>query len=306
MSPVWSIVLAAGQGRRLSAVTRGLPKQYWSPDGGPPLLSQTLHRLSPLSPLDRTITIVDQSHRTLAEALARSSPLGHLVEQPLDRGTAAGVALGLTEVLANEPDAIVLLSPSDHGVRRTPTFRRGLQRAIGAIEAGQTDVVLLGVQATGVDGEYGWITAAPVEMPGGLRRVHSFVEKPSLGVAAGLFGAGAVWNTMVLVARGTALAGLFDRHLPWIADVFRPARRLSPASRQAHFGEAYPALRGADFSRDLLTPADGLSLVTWPSEMGWSDLGTPERLGEWLAERRQPPTARGSYQRTRPALGAVA
>ena len=64
MAPqTWTVVLAAGSGRRLASLTGGVPKQFWSPDGQPSLLAQTLARLAPLAPPSRIVIVVDQTHR---------------------------------------------------------------------------------------------------------------------------------------------------------------------------------------------------------------------------------------------------
>src|SRR5262245_62114210 len=145
---MWSIVLAAGKGRRLASVTGGVPKQFWSPSGGQTLLEQTLDRLSPLVLLTRTVTVIDRSQRALATALLKSSgreSLGLLLDQPFDRGTAAGVALGLSTIAATEPDAIVVLMPSDHAVACEAEFVRGLRHAAAAVARRRERVVLFGV-----------------------------------------------------------------------------------------------------------------------------------------------------------------
>jgi mannose-1-phosphate guanylyltransferase len=102
-------------------------------------------------------------------------------------------------------------------------------------------------------------------------------------MAARLFASGALWNTMVLVTRAGTLADRFRRHLPDLSNVFDIASQLPAAERDAFLDRAYAALPRYDFSRDLLAAVDGLSLVVWPNAMGWSDLGTPDRLAEWQA-----------------------
>ena len=290
VSSLWSIVLAAGQGRRLASLTGGVPKQFWSPDGHRTLLEYTLDRLAPLVPLTRTVTVIDRSQRALAEALLRTSSsesLGLLLDQPCDRGTAAGVALGLSAVSEMDPDATVILTPSDQGVDWAAEFRRGLRRAIETIESGDEEIVLFGVQPASAIGEYGWVAAGRSESGhrAGFRPVTAFVEKPSLAVAERLLARGAVWNTMVMVARASALRRLYQRHLPSIMNLFDRARTLDSHHRAGFLTAAYDKLIPADFSHDLLTPARGLSLYTWPASMGWSDLGTPDRVVAWMADR---------------------
>ena len=290
MPQVWSIVLAAGQGRRLASLTGGVPKQFWSPDGHRTLLEQTLDRLVPLVPLTRTVTVIDRSQRALAEARLRTSSsesYGLLLDQPCDRGTAAGVALGLSVVVADEPDAVVVLTPSDHGVDRTLEFQRGLQRAVAAVASRREAIVLFGVRPDRAVGEYGWITADDCAPGTRFRPVAAFVEKPSFAAAEQLLAEGAVWNTMVMVARATALSRLYREHLPALADIFSRARGLGRARRDAFLTASYESLGHADFSRDLLTRARGLALYTWTASLGWSDLGTPDRLDAWMRRRPQ-------------------
>jgi len=92
MSPtLWNIVLAAGAGRRLASVTGGIPKQFWSADGGPSLLEDTLARSAVLAPPERTVIVVDRSHRRFVHALPDVERVERVNYQPRDRGTARDV-----------------------------------------------------------------------------------------------------------------------------------------------------------------------------------------------------------------------
>ncbi len=280
----WTLVLAGGAGRRLADVTGGVPKQFWSSDGGRPLVEQTVERLSWLTPSHRTVTVVDASHGEYVAALPRRDRLGHVVDQPGDRGTAAGVLLGLMHVLDRAPDATVILTPADHGVRGTTQFRRGLAAARDAVQTRLANVVLFGCEADTPASDYGWITAQVPGQPGAaipLRQVAGFVEKPSPGRARALLAAGAVWNTMVLVARAAALIELYREHAPDLLGFFEQARTLPDRSRRRYLERRYHAIVPRDFSRDLLGRARGLTLYVWPRTMGWTDLGTPDRLRDW-------------------------
>ena len=84
-----------------------------------------------------------------------------------------------------------------------------------------------------------------------------------------------------LVARARAIRRLYERHLPQLAVLFREYLRLPAPARQEFLARRYADLPRSDFSRDLLTPARGLTVSAWPASMHWSDLGTPERLERW-------------------------
>jgi mannose-1-phosphate guanylyltransferase len=277
---LWTVILAAGAGRRLSALTGGVPKQFWRGLHGTSLLKQTIDRFMPLAPASRTVVIVDAGHLGHVAAADVAGDFPILVVQPEDRGTAAGVFLALTPVLESTPDAVVVLTPSDHGVRDDAKLRRGVLEAARQVRAG-ADAVLFGVEPATAQRDYGWISLGGAGTPSGFWSVESFVEKPSAELAARLFGAGAVWNTMVLVARAATVRDLYAELLPSLAGVFADAMRLPASDRDAFLAGAYPTLPKYDFSRDLVARSRRMTAYVWPASLGWTDLGTPERLDEW-------------------------
>lgn len=284
----WGVVLAGGKGRRLSSVTGGVPKQYYAPRGHRTLLEETLRRLGNVVAPARLVTVIDRAHHAQATALARRIDLGRIARQPMDRGTAAGVLLGVSALGAPDED-LVVLTPSDHGVANPAVFRRGLRRAADAIRRGETGIVLFAVAPSAPAGDYGWLLPARGARLSldAMAAVGSFEEKPDAARARDLLAAGGAWNTMVLVGRVRALLDLYRRHLPELARTFAEARALPSDDRTAFLDAQYPALPVADFSRDLLARASGLQAYVWPATIGWTDLGTPERLRIWLADRAQ-------------------
>ncbi len=281
---LWSVVLAAGAGRRLASLTGRVPKQFWRPEGGPSLLETTLDRVAPLAKPEHTVVIVDRGHRLHAGQLA-GSRVGTVLYQPADRGTAIGVLMALMPVLQSDPDALVLLTPSDHGIADDRRFRQGVLDV--AAHLGSRDVVtLFGVEPVSATEDYGWIVPADAGPGSRLQRVATFVEKPPMAHARRLLSSGGVWNTMVLLARASALRALYAPHLTDLVQVFDAARALDVDRREAFLTRVYPDLRSRDFSHDVLTPARDLFLYTWPRAMGWSDLGTPDRLFAWFDTHR--------------------
>lgn len=278
---LWNIVLAAGAGQRLASVTGGIPKQFWSDDGGPTLLEDTLARIAALAPPEQTVIVVDRSHRRFVHERPDVALRGRVVYQPADRGTAAGVLYGLSEVVTRDSDATVVLIPSDHGVAEPTLFVDGVVAAVADVDSHREDVVLLGAVPSHPDRDYGWISSYGRSIGSGLRSVSAFVEKPDAVTATRLFNTGAVWNTMVLVARARTLLQLFRRHLPELTRAFEAALMRDDLERRDFLQTRYDGLPRADFSRDLIARAGELFVRTWPADMGWSDLGTPDRLSRW-------------------------
>jgi mannose-1-phosphate guanylyltransferase len=278
---LWSVVLAAGTGKRLSDRTGGIPKQFWRPNGGPSLLEETLARLTPICPAERTVIVVGDQQKKHLRSWPAYRRSGRVVFQPAGRGTAAGVLFGLLPVLAADPEAVVVLTPSDHGVRNARVFQTGILEAIAHAQS-PGGTVLFGVEPSAPRTDYGWITLRPERGCTMIQPVASFVEKPDVQTATQLLSEGAIWNTMVIVARVQELLDLCRVHLPDVTAMFEHALTLPREKRHTFIAARYPSLAVADFSRDVVTPARDLFAYTWPAWMGWSDLGTPERLDRWL------------------------
>src|SRR5689334_21349053 len=118
---LWGVVLAAGKGTRLGSVTRALcgrelPKQFVALTTERTLLQDTVERIAPLIPPERTVVVVSERYAEIARAQLALYPGIEIVVQPSDRGTGPGVMLGLAHVLARDPEADVAVFPSDHHI----------------------------------------------------------------------------------------------------------------------------------------------------------------------------------------------
>lgn len=288
--PVWPVVLAAGSGRRLASVTGGAPKQFWRPAADRrTLLEETLTRVSTLGPKAHISVIVDQTHDPYVNAVGTPWRDLRWVYQPRDCGTAAGVLLALTPVLDLAPDQLVLLTPSDHGILDTQLFRQSTLDAAEAVVDGAADIVLFGMTPASMCPDYGWIIPGALCVGTGreIRRVIGFREKPQQRDVPHLMALRALWSTMVMVARASTLRRLYEMHLPELAAVFAEYLAQPVAMRPAFLAGAYETLTPSDFSRDVLGHARGLAVHVWPSSIGWADLGTPDRLREWMQQAEQ-------------------
>ncbi|HEX7777697.1 MAG TPA: sugar phosphate nucleotidyltransferase, partial [Vicinamibacterales bacterium] len=239
---LWTLVLAAGAGRRLASLTGGTPKQFWSIDGGPSLVESTTARLGPLASPSSTLTVIDESHKRYIQRLAEPSSLGRLVIQPADRGTAPGLLIGLAPIALLRPDDVVLVTPSDHGVARPDLLQRAILDTAAAVRMGRAEVVLFGVTPDAACNDYGWIRFSHDhrDRHPSIEPVTGFMEKPAPREAARLLASGAVWNSMVLVARAAGLLNRYRRHLPELSDLFTHAYRLPPDRRARFLAEIYP------------------------------------------------------------------
>lgn len=279
MGELWGIVLAGGVGSRLGQEAQRRygyprPKQFCDFDGRGSLLEQTIERGMQLVPEERVAVVTTRpwSNREAAECLAPFPRCMH-VAQPLGRDTGPGILLPLIRVLERDPEAIVAILPSDHHVARPEAFSLAVAEAAREVRYGEAGVVLLGTIPEEVEDGLGWIV--PADPNARCSTVRTFREKPPAAEASRLLQKGAVVNTFVMVASAFELADLCAQWMPDWWDALT-------STRADAVERAYTDLPDVNFSRAVLENAvDNLHLMSL-GQVGWSDIGTPDRLNRSL------------------------
>lgn len=284
----WAVVLAAGAGTRLSTLTTdGLggytPKQFCTLDGSVTLLEETVARARALTPEARLLVVVAAEHRRWWRPLLRELPARNVIEQPLNRGTANGILLSALHVIKRDPAAIVTFLPSDHFVRDEQVLLRALQEGLRHAESDPNSIMLLGITPEEADPGLGYIVPGTALNPG-VHSVQRFVEKPARGLAEALIDEGSLWNSFLFIAGAKILLSLFARRQPATLESVRLALLREDWSHcnNALLKSVYEAIPATDFSKHLLEGAEAMLRLLPVPRCGWTDLGTPERVGRCL------------------------
>jgi mannose-1-phosphate guanylyltransferase len=289
---VWSVVLAGGDGTRLRALTTrpcgtAVPKQFCSLQGGRTLLEDAIARACGVVDKTRVCTIVAEHHREWWTAVLDNMSRKNIFVQPRNRGTAIGVLYSTLRVLALDPQAKLLLLPADHYVRDEGVLRRSLRGAVERLEHDPSTPVLLGLEPEQVDPELGYILPGALDPLGG-RRVGHFVEKPTAQVAQSIIAAGGLWNAFIIAVAARSLLSLYLQRFASIVVQMQMAlsrvahARLPFAAGWAALTDLYERLPEVDFSQHILASHAAQLCVLPVPPCGWSDLGTPKRLGDTL------------------------
>jgi mannose-1-phosphate guanylyltransferase len=287
MNNTWALVLAAGEGSRLRALTthRGVavPKQFCSLVGGPSLLEEAILRAEAIVPRQRVCTIVAEQHRAWWEASLRFMPRRNMIVQPQNRGTAVGLLLPLLHIAQRDPQARVVILPSDHYVRDEAVLARSLRQAASRLTHDTRNLWLLGISPEEADPELGYIVPGSRDEAGALR-VSQFVEKPPVTLARLMIERGGLWNAFILAGSVQAIVQMFEQRYAELLNEMRAAvqRDASCPDEAIAATDLYPRLPELDFSRHVLEGSEGTLRVLPVPACGWSDLGTPRRVSEAL------------------------
>ena len=284
----WAVILAGGDGTRLQSMTRAItgdnrPKQFVPVIGGSTLLNQTRQRVALSIEPSRTLIVVTQKHRRFYEPLARELSPGLLLEQPLNKGTAPAILYALLHVATRSPKAVVALFPSDHYFADDEAFMSHIDVAIDAVRVQPETVMLLGITPTAPETEYGWIEPQPsiiASAEKSITRVRKFWEKPSLNLATSLMERGCLWNSFVMVGRVDALLKMTRAALP---EIYAAFAAIKPTAQHQTLAGLYSQIEDSNFSHQVLAVRPEDLMVMRVGDVGWSDLGEPNRVLSTLA-----------------------
>jgi mannose-1-phosphate guanylyltransferase len=284
---VWAIVLAGGDGVRTKEFIRQRlghekPKQYCTFVGSRSMFQHTLDRAARLTPWERVVVVAARHHLYDVWSQLDGRPVGRVLFQPMNADTAAGIFLPLTYILARDPQATVVIYPSDHFISPEDSFLSAVDQAVRASKEVGGRPVLLAAKPDGLELEYGWIRPGRRLAWTGKAAVHAvetFIEKPDEATAHKARATGGLWNTMVCVAKGQELWSL---GWTWVSEImprFEWLRETVDTSEELTVLDAiYEVMPCRNFSSHILQCAPDRLAVMEMKNVLWSDWGNEDRI----------------------------
>jgi mannose-1-phosphate guanylyltransferase len=265
----WAIVLAGGVGSRFWPVsTPQRPKQLLPLVTDAPMLVDTLERLAPLVPLERTLLLTNAS---IVESILAATPIPieHILVEPRPAGTAAALTWAALAVEQRAgPAAPMICVHADWAIGDAEAFRTALAKAADAAVRFQR-LVTIGIVPVRPDIGYGYLKPGP-EVGPGVFAVDRFVEKPDRARAERLVAEGFLWNSGIFAWR----AGDF------LAEVRARAPEIAPALAHADDANAFFGAVTKPLAVDVAVLERTDKILGIRGAFAWDDVGT------WAALRR--------------------
>ena len=278
----YAVLMAGGVGSRFWPVsTTQFPKQFHDMLGtGETLIQKTFSRLSKLIPEENIFILTNEIYNDLVlQQLPQVKP-GQVVLEPAMRNTAPCILYATLKIQKLNPDAVMVVAPSDHWIEDEVAFISNLQRAFDCAQ--KADVLMtLGIQPTFPNTGYGYIEYDK-SGESEIKKVSQFREKPDYATAKAFLEQGNfLWNAGIFIWSVKAVTGAFKDFQPQMYELFYKGYDTYNTQTETRFIEDnYPKADNISIDYAVMEKANNVYVL--PAAFDWNDLGTWGSLHEKL------------------------
>ena len=271
--------MAGGIGSRFWPLSRNeKPKQFLDILGtGKSLLQQTFDRFSSICPSENVYIVTNKIYKEIIIEQLPKIKADNILLEPLRRNTAPCIAYANHRILTENPDANIVVAPSDHLILNEPEFIRVLNQALEYSK--ENDALLtLGIKPNRIETGYGYIQISNKEKKEiediGITEVKTFTEKPDYDMAKIFFESGEFyWNSGIFIWSLKSINKAFDKYLPDVDDLFKGGSLIyNTPDEQSFIDKTYAECKNISLDYGILEKAKNVSVLC--ADFGWSDLGT--------------------------------
>lgn len=271
----YAIIMAGGIGSRFWPISRtSYPKQFIDILGtGKTLIQNTYARFLKICPKENIYVVTNEIYASLVKEQLPDMTDGQILTEPVMRNTAPCVAYGSFKIESLNPDAAIVVAPSDHLILDESAFISTIEKSLET--ASRNDcLITLGIKPSRPDTGYGYIQYTDQTLNEDFHKVKTFTEKPTLEIAKTFLQSGDfLWNAGIFVWSAKAIVNAYGNHLPDMHEIFAEARPVyNTDGEKNHVHKSYLQCTNISIDYGIMEKADNVYVL--PSEFGWSDLGT--------------------------------
>lgn len=273
------LIMAGGVGSRFWPKSRNhFPKQFIDILGlGKSLLQLTYERFLKICPNEQIFILTNAGYADLVKEQLPTILKENILLEPSRNNTAPCIAYASYKIAKKNPEANIVVAPSDHLILKEAEFLAKVNQAL-AFSAQNDALLTLGINPTRPDTGYGYIKyeqgARIEEQAKEIKKVTAFMEKPSLEKAKSYIESGDyVWNAGIFIWSASAIKNAFEKYAPEIDQIFTEGIQFyNTAEEKSFINQFYPTAPNISIDYAILEKAD--NVYTIPTDIGWSDLGT--------------------------------
>jgi mannose-1-phosphate guanylyltransferase len=293
-----AIIMAGGSGTRFWPQSRrALPKQLLGLAGERTMIQGTVDRIADWIPPERTWVVTNRAQVKETRNQLPELPIDNVLVEPCARNTAPCIGLAAIQILAADPDAVMLVMPADHVIRPDELFAEAVQSAVSLVERDPEALVLFGVSPTYPSTGYGYIErgASRIEGAENTWPVAAFREKPDRETAEEYLKTGRFyWNCGIFVWRADRI---FDALAQFEPEMHERLLRLRKTVGSPEWNKAleteFPEMKSISIDYAILEKAAGVCVVEAPFE--WDDVGSWQAIARLMGSNEQGNTIDGPH-----------
>ncbi len=268
----YCVIMAGGIGTRFWPVSRqSRPKQFLDILGtGKTFLQMTYDRFTGVVPKENFIVVTNERYRAMVLEQLPDLATEQVLGEPVGRNTAPAIEYAAEVLAARNPDARMIVTPSDHLILEPEEFRRVITACMEFVE-GHDALMTVGIRPTRPDTGYGYIQTSSDDT---ISKVKCFTEKPSLELAQTFLQTGEfLWNAGIFVWKASSILAAFKKYLPEQEALFAFARpAIGTVDETKAIGAVFTECRSVSIDYGVMEKADNVYVHS--GDFGWSDVGT--------------------------------
>lgn len=278
------VIMAGGIGSRFWPLsTPEFPKQFIDILGcGRTLIQLTADRFQGICPDSNFWVVTNANYVDIVRQQLPNIPAGNILAEPAARNTAPCIAWACWEIRKADPDANIVVTPSDAVVMNPMEFQRVINNALN-FTANNNAIVTIGIKPNRPETGYGYVQASGA-VEGEICKVEAFKEKPNLETAKQYLEAGNyLWNAGIFVFNIGTMVSALTNNKPEIASQMDEMVLGTSETPETRAKRIFPLCEKVSIDYAVMEPAAAEGLVfTHPADFGWSDLGNWQSLHEKL------------------------
>ncbi|GGH14594.1 mannose-1-phosphate guanylyltransferase [Pedobacter zeae] len=271
------LIMAGGVGSRFWPKSRNhFPKQFIDILGiGKSLLQLTYERFLNICSNEQIFILTNETYADLVVEQLPAVLKPNILLEPSRNNTAPCIAYAIYKIGQLNPEANIVVAPSDHLILKEKVFLNKVEQALD-FSSKHDALLTLGITPTRPDTGYGYIQyqESDSKSQAEIKKVSAFMEKPILTKAEEYLKSGDyVWNAGIFIWSVRSLKKAFEQYAPEIATLFESGLPFYNSPDEIKFiSQNYPLSPNISIDYAILEKAD--NVYTIPADIGWSDLGT--------------------------------
>jgi mannose-1-phosphate guanylyltransferase len=272
------VIMAGGAGERFWPMSReSRPKQFIDVLGtGKSLLRLTYERFLKLCAPENIYVVTNKNYKEIVQEQIPEIPSSNIFCEPTRKNTAPCIAYASYKIYSANPDANMVVSPSDHIILNEDVFIEIVSSALKSSASGNK-LYTLGITPSRPDTEYGYIQFlqdSNYKEDSRLKKVKTFTEKPNKELAESFLQSGDfLWNSGIFIWSAKTIIEAFEKHQPELSFVFKEAiSKYNTKDEWDYMKTAYESCKSISIDYAIMEKAD--NVFVYQSDFGWSDLGS--------------------------------